>query len=746
MRAPARITLAVLLAIAPAAAYYHYNHFPNRFGPAIQEKFDLNALPNKTVSFFVTDSATLIYPGNDSFASVLSQIRQAAATWNGVGTSDLRVAFGGLYTSGTPQNTPGGTIVFEDIPPGVVALTSHTVGDPVLGPNGLFVPITQATIHLNRNLTQSPGPSYQEVFFTTVVHEMGHALGLQHTFTSSAMSTGVTRSTSRARPLDADDIAGISLLYPTRAFAGSFGSITGRVTSGGQPIHMASVVALRPSGAAVSTLTNPDGSYRIDGLPQDVYWIYVHALPPGSDIQLPLDGSNQTIPADGPIETLFYPGTLNPQQFTPIPVTRGAVVAGIDFSVQRRSAVPIYDVYTYGVAGGNYISPAYVNTVGAQGLLMLGGNGLMSGGRAVSGLNVQVLGGFASVRQENIRPWGTALALYLDFPPFPGIGLRHILLTVGNDAWVLPAGLILAQKSPPAVNQAVPNPDGSLTILGSNMGPESRVYFDGIPATVRTPFTGTDQFGLIVVNPPPGASGQVATLNVVNSDGQNSLSVQPQNPPVYRYGFTEQPAISVQPNILPAGITAMVEVTGVNTRFTEGSTTVGFGTTDIVVRNIWVLSSTRLLANIIVSPAAPGGVLLPVTVISGFQATSQPFAFAVQPLNPRLPAITMPLVNANPNQTGIYPGAVVNVYGSNLALGPTGATITLNDQPAQILSASGSQITFSVPAALTPGPAVLRLNNGSDSAYPVVVQVDSVPAGVVSTDAPIGDARAGDGQ
>ena len=71
------------------------------------------------------------------------------------------------------------------------------------------------------------------------------------------MSTAVTRSTSRTRPLDADDIAGVSLLYPSRTFAGSFGSISGRVTMGGQGVNMASVVALRPTGSAISALTDP---------------------------------------------------------------------------------------------------------------------------------------------------------------------------------------------------------------------------------------------------------------------------------------------------------------------------------------------------------------------------------------------------------------------------------------------------------------------------------------------------------
>jgi hypothetical protein len=42
-----------------------------------------------------------------------------------------------------------------------------------------------------------------------VAHEFGHALGLQHTMTSSLMSTDVTRATTKATPLSPDDMAGL---------------------------------------------------------------------------------------------------------------------------------------------------------------------------------------------------------------------------------------------------------------------------------------------------------------------------------------------------------------------------------------------------------------------------------------------------------------------------------------------------------------------------------------------------------
>jgi hypothetical protein len=258
------------------------------------------------------------------------------------------------------------------------------------------------------------------------------------------------------------------------------------------------------------------------------------------------------------------------------------------------------------------------------------------------------------------------------------------------------------------------------------MTADSRVYFDGIPA-VKVGFSGTEQSGTIVVTAPQGANNQVSTITVYNTDGQTSMSTQPQNPPVHNYGPSDPVFATVTPSSLPAGASAMVEVAGVNTRFVDGQTTLGLGSSDVLVRRVWVVSPTRLLANVVVSANAAAGTASLVNVISGFQSFVQPFGFQTQPANPRQPNIALPLANAVPNQSGFYPGATVTMYGSNLAVSPTSTTITLNDQPVQVLFASAGQVNFTVPSGLSLGPAILRLNNGADNAFPVVLQIDAAP-------------------
>jgi uncharacterized protein (TIGR03437 family) len=737
----ALVAAAAALMTTPAEAYYHYVHYLlNAPYTPVQEKFNLAALPNNTVTFFVTDSGPAVLAPNDNLGSILGEVQTALAAWNSVASSNLRVAFGGTETAGQISNTPGGSVVFIDLPPGLLGQGAPTV---IVG----TTTIVQGTVMLSNNTNAGPGPSYLEEFYTTAVHEIGHALGLQHTWTSSAMSQDVIRNTTRARPIDADDIAGLSVLYGAAGWTANFGSISGRVTLNGQGVTLASVVAISPDGPAVSALTNPDGSYQINGLPPNNYLLYVHPLPPdavpadGSGLRLPVDVNGQPIQASSPFGTIFYPGTLNPEQATAISVVAGTVVTGENFSVQARTAVPMYDVITYSYldpvsrislynpgASAVSVTPAYIDSNEGAFLVVA----KTSSGNTPVPQSVTILGGFAAASGPYVVPYtptGSSqqvLALYFGMPPFAGTGPRHMVFTFANDMYVLPDAITLVQKGAPVVGSVTTNADGSVTLTGSGFGLDSRVFFDGIQATTLAPFSGTDAQGSIGVEPPAGSSGLVSNLTVYNSDGQNSTFLQSQNPPTYAYPTIGTPQAALNQSALPAGISSMVDITAQNTNFVNGQVTVGFGTDDITVNGLWVLSPTHLQANVVVAPNAALG-SSEFSVVSGFQVVTQPFAFQTQAVNPGLPSIGLPIVNAVPTQQTVYPGAIAAIYGSNLALSPTAAQVTLNNVPAQILFASAAQINFLVPAGVPAGPATLNLNNGSASAFPVIVQIGNPP-------------------
>jgi uncharacterized protein (TIGR03437 family) len=301
-----------------------------------------------------------------------------------------------------------------------------------------------------------------------------------------------------------------------------------------------------------------------------------------------------------------------------------------------------------------------------------------------------------------------------------------MVFTFANDMYVLPDAITLVQKGAPVVSSVAPNADGSVTLTGSGFGLDSRVFFDGIQAATLTPFSGTDAQGSITVTPPTGSSGQVSNITVYNGDGQNSTFLQSQNPPTYSYPVTGTPQVALDKTALPAGVASMVDITAQGTSFVDGQVTLGFGTGDITVNHLWVLSPTHLQANVVVAPNAALGAS-EVSVVSGFQVVTQPFAFQTQPAIPSLPSIGLPVVNAIPTQQTIYPGAFVAIYGSNLALWPTGAQVTLNNVPAQIQYASQAQINFVVPAGFPAGPATLNLSNGAAYAFPVILQIGNPP-------------------
>ena len=113
--------VATLLAVATLAlAHYPFVTYNTRTGAFVPlpRKFDLAAIPGRTVQFFIADTTPQLLPG-DSLFSLHSQIRLAAKVWNDVDTSDLRLAFGGMRSAVSPISfTPSIEVTFDDLPPG----------------------------------------------------------------------------------------------------------------------------------------------------------------------------------------------------------------------------------------------------------------------------------------------------------------------------------------------------------------------------------------------------------------------------------------------------------------------------------------------------------------------------------------------------------------------------------------------------------------------------------------------------
>src|SRR5260370_35291505 len=85
------------LSASTAGAYYHFYHYANRTAPynPVPEKFDLSALPNTTVTVFLTDSSAAQFSPSSQFPSPLAPLRERPRVWNAVDAPDVRSVFVG---------------------------------------------------------------------------------------------------------------------------------------------------------------------------------------------------------------------------------------------------------------------------------------------------------------------------------------------------------------------------------------------------------------------------------------------------------------------------------------------------------------------------------------------------------------------------------------------------------------------------------------------------------------------------
>lgn len=636
------------------SAYYYYTYFASSAPPysPIVARFDLSTLTNNTVPFFVSSSGpSAFYPG-DSMPAMLSEIIAAANVWNGVSSSSLRLAFGGFFNPGTTESAPGVQIEFsDDVPPGLLAFTVPTVvGNITNGSSGPFLPLYLSLIELPSDYSNSVyfgGPSYSEEFFITLVHEFGHSMGLQHTLASSVMSTIDTSASTKANPLGPDDIAGISQLYPTGNFLSTTGSISGIVTLNGNGVNLASVVAISPGAPAIATLTNPDGKYQINGIPTGgstsaYYYVYVHPLPPpvegeGSpdNIFYPKNSSGAYLPPNTGFVTEFYPNTTNFALAETVQVTAGKVVSGVNFNVSPTASSGIATVRTFSYEQNTYVSAAPI-LAGVKTTIAAGGSnssGLLQSNNALTpGLNVGLLGSDAQVNNLRAYPAGNPYIAIDVTPTILRAGPEHLLFSTPSDLYVRPSGFSVVLTPPPTISAVAPTVDSNgnpaVAIAGQQFTSSTRVLFDGVPGVVESQ-TAT----LLIVAPPIAPSGYTAPVAAFNSDGQSSLFLNP-TAPTFTFTSGNSPLASgnasliVRPGVLPAGGPINLDVQGAGTDFQSGLTTVGFGTSDVTVNAVKVLSPTHLTLtvtpNVTISAAD-------ITITTGLQVISQAAGSSVTP-------------------------------------------------------------------------------------------------------------------
>lgn len=752
MRTAKRIlTLAVLMTAMSsfASAYYYWLFFDGNVAPfaPVRARFDLNALKDNTVQYFISDLGPGALMPGDSATAIYSQIHQAAEVWNDVGSSALHVRFGGMAAIGAPQATPGIDVVFDDdMPPGIVAQSRPTVRADLsfLNKDTAFVPILRSRLQLRHDLT-SPGyqqPSYSDAFFLTLVHEFGHTLGLQHTLTSAVMSTAITRATLKGAPLAADDIAGISGLYPVPGYLASAGSIAGTVTLSGGPVNMASVVALSANGTAISALTNPDGIYRIDGVPPGQYYVYVHPLPPAqfgeaapANIFAPSDPANDTFPAYTLFDTQFFPGTKDWTQAAQISVAAGQLAGNVNFAVNRRAGQAIYAMETYGYQNGIAVAAPPLQGQTRNSVVFYANGTTVNNQTAMApGLGVSVIGGAAQIEAGSLRYYTQGfLLMTVDTNPAAVSTPVALAVTLNNDLYVLPAAFTVAPSAPPTISavtgsvtsQGVP----IATVAGAGLSANTRILFDGVPGSVAS--VNTD--GSLVVSPPPALNGYQAWVAAVNPDGQtSSQALGPAAPPTFSYAVGDPAAITLASPVVTAGTDTMVTIRGALTHFAEGQTIAGFGSSDIKVRRSWVTGPGLLMLNVTVDPAAQVGATT-VTVLTGLERVTLPAGISVAAPGANQSSLRVPVINAVTGLAGVPAGGTALIASSGLPAVLDGWKLTVGGEAAPFSVDTNGQITAQIPGDLALGPQVVRLLAPDGSGPPpIALQLDAAPPVIVS--------------
>ncbi|MGH9785364.1 MAG: IPT/TIG domain-containing protein, partial [Terriglobia bacterium] len=657
---------------ASALAYYPMGRYNTAVSPnvLIPARYDVTALPNSTITFYLTTQRPQTLAPGDSVEAIISELAAAAAVWNSVSSSALRVGFGGYtkVSGARPLVNPIGVIGFSDsIPPGAAAVGGTVFRIPSGTP--AFLPVVASFVDMPLDMSRTNSSSNS--FLGIVVHEMGHSLGAAHSHVAAVMFQ--SGGTSRARVLTEDDVALIAELYPAASVASSTGSISGRVvTASGQGASVVGVGAFSDT-AVVGGMTGPDGNFTIRGLPPGTYRLMVQPLmlggAPSPDADNPGDPAdlirvrtltNEVVRINTDIDSAFFAGggatTRDRNAAATFPVNAGQTTAGAQITIGSRGPLRLEANDTRTIAAPNvpsFRSPGFVwVTRGGQAAGFSTGRALTTPGLQISFTNpgVSTAGSpttFFSSDPDEV--FNTAIGYPVQATPTAVLGSSSVLYLNAGDAYFSPGHLRVVASGPPQISGISPAsgpPQTAITITGSSFTDSSRVYFDGMPATV-TARTATTS---LVVVAPLGASGRAAAVFVANEDGQGSEFLAA--PPIFTYSSAPQPSLSISPSTAGLGQSLTVRVTGTNTNFRAGETVLGFGSGDVVVNSVTVESPTLLTASVRVSAVVSSGTF-PVTAITGEQVAFLDDGFTVatppptshlltsgQPAPYSLPAVT----------------------------------------------------------------------------------------------------------
>ncbi len=455
----------------------------------------------------------------------------------------------------------------------------------------------------------------------------------------------------------------------------------------------------------------------------------------------PNDASHNSYLANIGFAGQFYGATTDWMQAPQVTVNAGNVANSINFTVQPRSGPAAYDMVLYGDVGSPRVpvEAPPIQTGLPIALTFYAYSTATQDGYLdfAPGLNISVIGGTAQV--YDLGPFKPAPYLYMAV--YAGSSTQAstpaaLAVTWNGDLYVMPAAFTIVPSPPPTVTSVQGSTDNKgnamVNVAGSNLSMNTRVFFDGAQGTVLN----TNPDGSLTVAAPPASSGYRASVEALSPDSQTSAqTLGSALPPVFSYNGPAFPGIGVSQPPAIAGTDSMVQIMGYNTNFVGGQTVAGFGSSDVVVKQLWVVSQGLALANISVNPLAQAESTT-ISVASGLQLTTLSTAFQVSTGNGAQVSLRTPIVNQATQLAGVPGGgiAVINTSGLPSTLSGNnvaGWTLSIGGQPATFTvgaGPTGAQLLAVVPGGLPLGTAVVQLNSpNGNNPQAVLMQIDAAP-------------------
>jgi len=344
--------LMVILCLSTATEAFLAQTYRTRSGDVVRQRWSRGE-----VTFVIDETGS----DNMAAATTISILRDSFNVWADVSSASLSLVDDGLSNTLSPSSSDRrNLIIFDergewlDPPPGsgVIAVTRIESNSTGL--------ITDADIIFNgRDFEFTSGDLAGAINLKDVaVHEVGHLFGLDHTPLQGPAALRPTMNPfyggdgpGEASSLEADDIAGISYLYPGPTFQLATGIIAGSVFNTiGEAVFGAHITAQNmATGEIFSTLSGayPDeggpGSYLLPGLTSGSYRLQL--APVGGGItDTNFGGIFENFGTGFPLE--YYDNATQSSLAILIDIEPGQQVAKVDFStgfeaVTGSSIVPL---------------------------------------------------------------------------------------------------------------------------------------------------------------------------------------------------------------------------------------------------------------------------------------------------------------------------------------------------------------------------------------------------------------------